>query len=252
VTGPLEPEKARTRSGLAKLRGESAAPGGVIQTSSDEPEPAPTADVVSKEPQRVGGGVVTLEKPELEASTAAAERPNGRPVRRGPVVTVVALVVAVAALLAVVLVNPFDGASKSTATAGAGTGSGGTTDQRLAVVRAAGQFTVSFFTYDYRKIDIYFKRIEGASSGAFRKDFVSKEKTLQTVVTELKTVATGQIPDAGAGLVSLNGDNATALIAANFNASNAVTKNGQKRYRVKIALQRVKGVWLVTDFDQVV
>ena len=120
------------------------------------------------------------------------------------------------------------------------------------MIRAARQFSVSFFTYDYRKMDAYFRRIEAASSGDFRKDFVSKEKTLSTVVTQLKTVATGEVPEAGAGLFQLNGDKATALIAANFNASNAVTKNGQKRYRVRIALQRDKGVWLVTNFDQVV
>ena len=42
-----------------------------------------------------------------------------------------------------------------------------------------------------------------------------------------------------------------AFVAANLNASNAVTKNGEKRYRVKLSMQKVKGAWLVTDFEQV-
>ena len=63
-------------------------------------------------------------------------------------------------------------------------------------------------------------------------------------------MATGQVPDSGAGLSPAERNNATVLVAANLNASNAVTKNGQKRYRVKITLQRIKGVWLVTNFDR--
>ena len=199
-------------------------------------------------------GAVDLEKADRPPVDPEAHPYGPPPVRRGrapgQLLAVLALLVAIASLLVVDLVNPFDSAKKPSASASSG--SGGTTDERLAVIRAARQFSVSFFTYDYRKMDAYFRRIEAASSGDFRKDFVSKEKTLSTVVTQLKTVATGEVPEAGAGLFQLNGDKATALIAANFNASNAVTRNGQKRYRVRIALQRDKGVWLVTNFDQVV
>jgi hypothetical protein len=246
MNGTFEPPRAR--SGLAKLRGDVAVPA---------PAPAPSevlepvVEVTSPEPEVLAPLEAEAPAPSETSLIPPVPAPHKRSSGRGPAVIVTALAATIVALLVVVLVNPFDSAGKTTA-AGAGTGSGGTADERLAVVRAARQFTVSFFTYDYRKIDPYFRRIEAASSGAFRQDFVSKEKTLQTVVTQLKTVATGQVPDAGAGLSQLNGNNATALIAANFNASNAVTKNGQKRYRVKITLQRVKGVWLVTNFDQVV
>jgi hypothetical protein len=244
VTSPFEPQTPRTRSGLSKLRG--GAPTAVPESADTSPAPPVT-------PWATGSVDLTKadRRPDLDPEAPAGKAATVREgPRRGVLITALSLVVAIVALLAVALVNPFDSAAKPATSAG--TGSGGTTDERLAVVRAARQFTVSFFTYDYRKMDTYFRRIEAASSGDFRKDFVSKEKTLSTVVTQLKTVATGQVPDAGAGLVSLNADTATALIAANFNASNAVTKNGQKRYRVKIALQRVKGTWLVTNFDQVV
>jgi hypothetical protein len=239
LTSP-ETDQPRTRGGLAKLRGEPV-------VAPPAPAAAPDRD------EQPASGVVTLTKPAAEPELAPAapegevpEAPRVGPSRR-ILAAIVALIVAIGVLLPLALNNPFDSGSKSSSTA-----TGGNADERLAVVRSARQFTVSFFTYDYRNMDAYFKRIEAASSGAFRTDFVSKEKTLKTVVTELKTVATGQVPDTGAGLFQLNGDKATALIAANFNASNAVTKNGQKRYRVKIALQRIKGVWLVTNFDQVV
>jgi hypothetical protein len=245
VTGPIEPDPPRTRSGLAKLRG---------GTPAAQPAPVVAPNRPTEALSEPSVGLVDLEKSDRPRAQTQITSPESSPAGGGPgrrvLITALSLVVAIVALLVVALVNPFDSAQKPTAAAG--NGSGGTTDERLAVVRAARQFTVSFFTYDYRKMDTYFRRIEAASSGDFRKDFVSKEKTLSTVVTQLKTVATGQVPDAGAGLFQLNADKATALIAANFNASNAVTKNGQKRYRVRIALQRVKGVWLVTNFDQVV
>ena len=245
MTSPFEPLEPRTRSGLSKLRGDSAgAVGPVAPAPVERQEPAGLA-------QESGVGTLTKEDIAPPGAPQSPVEPTAAGASRGVLVTVVALILAIVALLVVVLMNPFDSAAKSSP-AGAGTASGGTPDQRLTVVRAARQFTVSFFTYDYRQIDAYFRRIEAASSGSFRQDFVSKEATLKTVVTQLKTVATGQVPDTGAGLVSYNGNNATALLAANFNASNAVTRNGQKRYRVKVVLQRVKGVWLVTNFDQVV
>jgi hypothetical protein len=80
---------------------------------------------------------------------------------------------------------------------------------------------------------------------------VSKEGTLKTVLASLKTVATGQVPDGGAGIFALADGKAVAFVAANMNASNAVTKNGQQRYRVKLSLQKVKDAWLVTDFEEV-
>jgi Mce-associated membrane protein len=253
LTSP-ETHQPRARSGLAKLRGSVGDP--VPATPVATPPESSTPPSL----EQASGGVVTLTKadPVTPADTQPDSDSGGAPARKGPgraiIATLVALVVAIAALVPLVLINGDNLANKSSSSSatGPGSGSGGSSQERLAVVRAARQFTVSFFTYDYRKIDTYFKRIEAASSGAFRKDFVSKEATLKTVVTQLKTVATGQVPDAGAGLFQLNGDKATALIAANFNASNAVTKNGQKRYRVKIALQRIKGTWLVTNFDQVV
>jgi hypothetical protein len=227
------PEKP-ARRGLSKLRGEPA--------EGFSAEPVEPQEVL-EQPSSV---VVTLTKPEAQPATPPTRRSG-----KGLLAALIALVVAVAVLGVFVAVN-WDGKDSKAKSATSAAGFGGTPDERLIALRAARQFTVSFFTYDYRKIDAYFKRIEVASTGDFRKDFVSKEKTLKTVVTQLKTVATGQVPDAGAGLSTLDGDKATALIAANFNASNAVTKNGQKRYRVKITMQRIKGNWLITNLDQVI
>jgi Mce-associated membrane protein len=257
TTRPTDPPPARR--GLAKLRGAEEPSSPTSQVTPVAAEQEPQAAVSQDLAQDASGGVVTLTKTDPLTRPSAVDQPvlGTTPRRKGPgravIAALVALVVAIAVLVPLVLVNPFDSTKKANASAtGPGSGSGGTADERLAVVRAARQFTVSFFTYDYRKLPVYFQRIEAASSGAFRKDFVSKESTLKTVVTQLKTVATGQVPDSGAGLFQLNGDNATVLVAANLNASNAVTKNGQQRYRVKIALQRIKGVWLVTNFDEVV
>lgn len=236
-----DPAPGRTRTGLEKLRGAPTQPAPAAPVT---PEPAATFSVT---PVEAAPAPVDLRKP--DAASVPHQKANGR-LRTG--------VVALTVVLALLLWAAFSWggqafrASKSTSSASTSTAAQGTPDERLAVLRAGRQFAVSFFTYDYRKIDDYLHRVENASTGSFRADFVSKEKTLKTVVAQLKTVASGQVPDTGAGIVQLKGNNAVVLVAANFNASNAVTKNGQRRYRMKLALQRIKGVWLVSDFQQVV
>ena len=241
----------RSRTGLAKLRGDLAA-------SADDVTPPAAAQATEQPPAETevrapASGVVTLERvaspepgeePESTPDVPDAPRPPRR-LRAAAVGLVLALVVLL--VLVIAFASRLSGSSKAPSAT-----SQGTPEERLVTVRAARQFAVSFFTYDYRRIGDYTKRIEASTTGNFRADFVSKEKTLKTVVTQLKTVATGQVPDTGAGLYTLSGDNATVLVAVNLKASNAVTKDGEKRYRVKIAMHRVNGTWLVSDFEQVV
>ena len=186
----------------------------------------------------------------VKRPAAPPGRPAGdRRLRRA----VIALGVVAALLLTGVLLlgDRLTGGSKATGSKAASAASAPDSADHLAALRAAHDFAVSFFTYDYRNVSAYFKRIEAASTGSFRSDFVSKEGTLKTVLASLKTVATGQVPDGGAGIFALADGKAVAFVAANMNASNAVTKNGQQRYRVKLSLQKVKGAWLVTDFEEV-
>jgi len=266
----------RTRTGLAKLRGDTQQPGAETETETEQASPAvaeqrePVEGAASTTPAS-GSSTVVLTKPandappgtaeeaqpgtidSTEAPTAPTSPADKKPFSRRLLAALVALVVAVAVLLGFV-VSGWDnltGNSSGRSSASA-TGSQANSDARLVALRAARQFAVSFFTYDYRNIDAYLRRIEAASTGGFRSDFVSKEKTLKTVVAQLKTVAKGSVPDAGAGIFALSGNTAICFVAADFNASNAVTKNGQERYRVKLTLQLVKGQWLVSDFQEVV
>jgi hypothetical protein len=258
-----EPDQATAprRSGLAKLRGtpvldrpEPTEPdllAGPADASVDMPPvSAPPAMPVDPSPATT---VDLVKRPEPATGSAQPPRTDRRLGR-----AIVALVVAVALLLTGVLLlgDRLTGSSKSTAASAGSTGSastGATSDSadHLAALRAAHDFAVSFFTYDYRNVNAYFRRVEAASTGSFRADFVSKEGTLKTVLASLKTVATGQVPDSGAGIFALADGKAVAFVSANLNATNAVTKNGQKRYRVKLSLQKVKGAWLVTDFEEV-
>jgi hypothetical protein len=245
-----EPDQvtAPRRSGLAKLRGAPV----LDPPEHREPEVAdapvePAASVVLAPATTVD----LIKRPEPPAAPPRVDRRLRR--------SIVALVVAVAMLLTGVLLlgDRLTASSGSSAGSAGSTGSssagGATSDSadHLAALRAAHDFAVSFFTYDYRNVNAYFRRVEAASTGGFRSDFVSKEGTLKTVLASLKTVATGQVPDGGAGIFALADGKAVAFVAANLNASNAVTKNGQKRYRVKLSLQKVKGAWLVSDFEEV-
>lgn len=253
----------RSRTGLAKLRGGTQPPGAETEEAPAPPVAQQREPEAAELPPVEDPAIVALTKPDKNAEpdtvdateAPVAPTPAGvkQPISRRLLAALVALVVVVGVLLGFVIAK-WDNLTGSGS--GGGAASVAASDQsdtgpRLAALRSARQFAISFFTYDYRNMDAYFRRIEAASTGSFRSDFVSKEKTLKTVVTQLKTVANGQVPDAGAGIVAVSQGKAVALVAANFNASNAVTKNGQRRYRVKISLQEVKGQWLVSDFEQV-
>jgi hypothetical protein len=255
----------RTRTGLAKLRGDTQQT--ETETATEQASPAvaeqrePVEPAAPTTPASVSPTVVLTKpakdsQPDTIDSTEAPTAPERTPGKKGipgrVLAALVAGVLAVAVLLTFVLRwdDQLTGSSSGSATASANGGQANS-DARLAALRAARQFAVSFFTYDYRNIDAYLRRVEAASTGGFRSDFVSKEKTLKTVVAQLKTVAKGSVPEAGAGIFALSGSTAICFVAADFNASNAVTKNGQERYRVKLTLQLVKGQWLVSNFQQV-
>lgn len=238
---------APRRSGLAKLRGTPVLdpPDSALRDDVDEPvATAPVAAPIHEEP--LLDPTVDLVK---RSPGATPERPKRA---RGLLTGVIALAVVAALLLTGVLLwsDRLTGGSKSGG-GKAGAASAADSADRLGALRAAHDFATSFFTYDYRNVNAYFRRVEAASTGSFRSDFVSKEGTLKTVLASLKTVATGQVPDSGAGIFALADGKAVAFVAANMNASNAVTKKGQQRYRIKLSLEKVNGAWLVSDFQEV-
>jgi hypothetical protein len=252
-----EPDQATAprRSGLAKLRGTPVLDPpeprerDAVEAPAKAPVEAPAKAPVEPAPSAVlpSGTVDLVKRP---GSSAPAGKPrSSRRMRRA----IVALVVAIAMLLTGVLLlgDRLTGGTKAAGGSASSAVSPSDSADHLAALRASHDFAVSFFTYDYRNVNAYFRRVEAASTGSFRSDFVSKEGTLKTVLASLKTVATGQVPDGGAGIFALADGKAVAFVAANLNATNAVTKNGQKRYRVKLSLQKVKGAWLVSDFEEV-
>ena len=249
---PTNPQQdtAPRRSGLAKLRGTPVLdrPG---ERDLDDLQPVQPVQPAPAPPPAAPAAAAAVEP---SSTVDLVKRPRSAPsTTRRLTRAVVALAVIAALLLTGVLLlgDRLTGGSKARGAAAASSATAPDSTERLAALRAAHDFTVSFFTYDYRNINEYFRRIEAASTGSFRSDFVSKEATLKTVLANLKTVATGQVPDGGAGIFALADGKAVAFVAANMNASNAVTKNGQQRYRAKLSLQKVKGAWLVTDFEEV-
>ena len=255
MTADPQQATATRRSGLAKLRGTPVLdrPDAAEMDDVEVAPPVAAPPVAALQPAAAPSPASTVDLVKRRADGPAGDPRVPSPARRDRRLlrAVVALAVVAALLLTGVLLlsNRLTGGGKSGGKASAAAAADSA--DRLAALRAAHDFAVSFFTYDYRNVTAYFKRIEAASTGSFRSDFVSKEGTLKTVLASLKTVATGQVPDNGAGIFALADGKAVAFVAANMNASNAVTKNGQQRYRVKLSLQKVKGAWLVTDLEEV-
>lgn len=131
------------------------------------------------------------------------------------------------------------------ASQGAGTGLQAQFDRRTAVTTAARQFSVNFFTYDYRTLDRDLKRVTDQSTGAFYADYVRQEPNLRPLLTKVKIHATATVGAAGVSIIAR--DQAIVLVTIDQSIVNITTKNGQRRWRLKLTMQETPRGWLAVD-----
>lgn len=86
------------------------------------------------------------------------------------------------------------------------------------------------------------------STGDFRAQFAQQSEGFQKVLDVAQIDSTGRVDEAG--LVSYDGDTATALVAVTATVKNSQSPDGDLRqYRMRTQLAREDGRWLVSQLE---
>ncbi|MEU8110573.1 hypothetical protein AB0C18_43410 [Nonomuraea muscovyensis] len=156
------------------------------------------------------------------------------------------VVIAVLSALLVVLAGAafWLGAQAREAQAGA--------DDRRAALDAARAHAAGLVALHHRTVDDDVRRILATSTGAARKEYEAGLDRLRTTTVANKVVQTGVLR--AAGLVSLSGGTATALVVADVDIrwEGSKTPPQDRLYRWSMELTKVGGTWLVSKAVQVV
>ncbi len=247
---------ARGRGGLARLRQAQIGPDAAVASSGEAQsatgttrlDPSPTSPPPTA-PEQDQPAAAAAHSSLLDAGHPSGERPaaNASRARTRPSRLLLSLAAVLVLAVAGLTVLNLTSDSKS---ASASSGLQEQFDRRAAAASAARQFAVNFFTYDYRSLDRDLKRVTDQSSGAFQKDYISKEPQLRKLIPQAKVVATSTVSTAGVSLLAK--DQAIVLVTADQLVNSLVAKNGQNRYRLKLTMQQTPTGWLAADVTPVV
>jgi len=124
-------------------------------------------------------------------------------------------------------------------------------DDRQAARLAAGSHAVSLLSLNHKTVDADMHNILATSTGAARAGYVAGARRLKDTTRANKVVQEGVLR--AAGLVSLSGGTAKALVVADVEIRwDDSGKPPQERfYRWAMDLTKVEGVWLVSKAVQV-
>lgn len=118
-------------------------------------------------------------------------------------------------------------------------------DTRQEVLSVARQQTVNLLSIDYRTAARDLQRIVDGSTGDQRRIYAAQVKSFPGVLSQTKSVSSGQV--LAAGLVSYAGNKAEVALAVNQTVT-STEQNGSLNTsrRIVLDLQRVHGRWLVS------
>jgi Mce-associated membrane protein len=128
---------------------------------------------------------------------------------------------------------------------------GGDSSAREEVTSRATDFAVAYNSYDVSKLASYQKRLHGLMTPAYDKQFV---QVTNAVFKALKTKKqkSGDAKVLAVAIDSIDKDSADALVAVDASITN--TDNAAsvlRHFRWKISFTKVKGQWLVSNFESV-
>lgn len=167
--------------------------------------------------------------------------PGGRPVRRlDAVLYVVALLLACGTVVGGVLVWRQDDTEARTAA----------TQSRYGAVQAAATAEAeAFINIRYDDAQASIDKVAAGATGAFRKQYDSSTEGVIQVLTQNKSVMTGEV--IWAGVSSIDDDSATVIAATTGTVANNQTDNQPvaRYFRLKLDLVLVDGVWLTKNLE---
>lgn len=116
---------------------------------------------------------------------------------------------------------------------------------RADVVEAAGDEVVGLITISARTTDEDLEELIEGATATFRDDLREQADRLRQEVVENEVEATGEV--VSAGVVSLEDEEATVIVAARGTVDNRSARQPEPRsYRLEVELQRVEDSWLVS------
>jgi Mce-associated membrane protein len=121
--------------------------------------------------------------------------------------------------------------------------------RRSDALTAARQEAVNLTSQDYHTVDADLGRMADGATGQLRADLEQRAAEAKQVVLKNKAVARGVPVDAG--LITMNGDQAAAIVAVDSTVSSAGGTPTTRRYRFQLDLSRVGDRWLVANLTAV-
>ena len=120
--------------------------------------------------------------------------------------------------------------------------------QRAMFLAAARQGALNLTTISFTEVDADIKRILDSATGTFHDDFEKRSQPFVEVVKQAQSKSQGTITEAG--LESMQGDNAHALVAVTVTTSNAGAAQQEPRsWRMRIDVQKVGDMAKVSNVE---
>ena len=120
--------------------------------------------------------------------------------------------------------------------------------QREVLLQAARQGALNLTTISYTEVDADIKRILDSATGTFYEDLQKRSQPFTEVVKQARSKSQGTVTQAG--LESVQGDSAQALVAVAVTTSNAGAPDQQPRaWRMRISVQKVGDTAKVSNVE---
>lgn len=124
-------------------------------------------------------------------------------------------------------------------------------DDRDAALEAARRAAQTFTTYDYRELDGSFDALLALGTENFRSSFGEAVKQLRPIIRREKARSAGEVVATALG-DSTGDDSVMVLVAMDVRVDNRSAQQGEeRRFRLRLAMQRVEGEWLLDEIATV-
>lgn len=122
-------------------------------------------------------------------------------------------------------------------------------ERTAAVIDAATKMANAFLNLDYEDVDASAEAVLSLATGAFRTQYQQSTDGLEKVAKRAKSVQTGEV--VWAGVVAVDDDSATVIVASSGTVSNTTTKLKAvpRSYRLQLDLTLEDGQWLTRDLQ---
>lgn len=127
----------------------------------------------------------------------------------------------------------------------------GSSDDRKQVLSRASDFAVAYNTYDVSDVSDYQKRLSALLSPKYKAQFVEVTNAIFTAIKDKKQTS-GDAKLLATAVDSIDKDSAEVMVAVDASISNTDNKAAvQRHFRWIVSFEKIKGEWLVSNFESV-